>query len=146
MRQASVLLADDWSVSLNGKVSVFGLYGTDIYIPFEPYISTQLVFVFLVETEPNDPFKSLALSVKLPGGDPRVLGLPIETFVVGKTDKESRWMLKYPFLYSMPVLQQGQIEAKVIHENGEIICKAAPFIILRPLVQAAPSQDASTSS
>jgi hypothetical protein len=95
-------------------------------------LAIQLVFVFIVETEPNDPFQSLALHVRLPRGEPKVMQLPLHTFADGKTDKESRWCLKYPLLYPMPILQQGQIEAKVIHEKGEIICATAPFIVLRP--------------
>jgi hypothetical protein len=58
MRQASILLADDWTASIGGKASIVGLYGTDLYIPIDPYFATQLVFVFIVETEPNDRGKT----------------------------------------------------------------------------------------
>jgi hypothetical protein len=131
MRQASVFVADDWTTSIGGKTSISGVYATDIYIPMEPYFAVQLVFVFLIETDPNDPFQTLVLQVKLPGGEPKSMALPLHTFRDGVSD-QVKWCLKYPLLYPTPVLRPGQIEAKVIHERGEIICSAAPFIVLRP--------------
>ncbi len=124
-----MFVADDWTTSIGGKISISGVYGTDIYIPMEPYPAIQLVFVFLVETDPNDRFQTLVLQVKLPGEAPKSMALPLHTFKDGATD-QIRWFMKYPFLYRSPVLRRGQIEAKVIHEKGEIICSAAPIIIL----------------
>ena len=42
------------------------------------------------------------------------------------------WCLKYPLLFTTPILRPGPVEAKVIHEKGEI-STAAPFIVLRPI-------------
>ena len=42
---------------------------------------------------------------------------------------KKRWCLKYPWLIKNAVLNQGYIEAKVIHERGEIVL-AAPYISL----------------
>ena len=37
-----------------------------------------------------------------------------------------------PLLFTTPILRPGPVEAKVIHEKGEI-STAAPFIVLRPI-------------
>jgi hypothetical protein len=127
MRQASVLVSDDFTQTLSGKFNLFGAYTTDIRIPFEPYIGNQLVFLFLVETSPDDPFKSLELHVVLPGGDSRHQPLALEKFTPGMADQR-RWSLKYPLLFASPILNTGPIEATVIHEKGTI-STAAPFIV-----------------
>lgn len=92
-------------------------------------MASQLVFAFVIEAPPEDPYQSIQISVTLPGGDTRSLDLPVSKFVAGEADKK-RWCLKYPLLFLNPVLRPGQIEAKVIHEKGEIIT-VAPFVILK---------------
>jgi hypothetical protein len=127
-RQATVLVADDWVTALSGKVTISGVYGTDMSIPVDPFMASQLVFAFVIETSPEDPYQSIEIRVTLPGGDTRSLHLPVGKFISGEADKK-RWCLKYPLLFRNPVLRPGPIEAKVIHEKGEIIT-AAPFVIL----------------
>src|SRR5215469_533653 len=38
---------------------------------------------------------------------------------------------KYPLLFTTPILRPGPVEAKVMHERGEVYT-AAPFIVLTP--------------
>jgi hypothetical protein len=127
-RQASVFVADDFTYSLNGKFNLFGVYTADIAIVADPSVANQLVFLFEIETPPDEPFESLELSVTLPGGDTRRLPLPLENFRPTSSDK-IRWNLKYPLLFPTPTLRPGPIEAKVIHEKGEISV-VAPVIAL----------------
>jgi hypothetical protein len=44
--KASVVAADEAAYSVSGKISIFGIYGTDISIPTDPTVATQLVFFF----------------------------------------------------------------------------------------------------
>jgi hypothetical protein len=129
-RYASVLVADDVTHSISGKLNLSGVYPTDIVIPFEPWTANQLVFVFIIETDPTDPYQSLTVHVELPGGDSRHMVLPLKNFAPGEADKR-RWSLKYPLLFSNPILQAGPIFANVIHESG-ILFTGAPVIVLRP--------------
>jgi hypothetical protein len=130
MLQATVIVADDFTYTLSGKQNVFGIYTGEIQIPSDPCIGHQLIFLFIIETCPDDPYQHLALRVELPGGDFREFELAMNRFDVGLSDQR-RWCLKCPLLFSAPILKPGPIEAKVIRESGEI-STAAPFIILSP--------------
>ena len=128
MRQAAVLVSDDSSYSLNGKFSINGIYGNDIQIPNDPTYATQLVFTFIIETDPDDPFQKLELHVELPGGDNRHLAINLQRLLPSYADQK-RWRIQMPLLFLRPILKPGFIEAKVIHERGEI-SPAAPAIVL----------------
>jgi hypothetical protein len=143
-RQATVIVADDATYSLSGKLNIIGAYATDITIPNIPTVATQLVFVFIVETEPDDPYKHLAVRVELPSGDARQLQLPLHTFVSGEADK-IRWCVKYPMLFQAPILTPGPIVTSAIHENGMILT-AAPVIIFRPPIVAQLQANTPTSA
>jgi hypothetical protein len=127
-RQATVLVSDDWSFSLNGKSSAFGIYSQDIVIPKDPTEAIQLVFLFIVETAPDDPFQTLEVAVELPGGDSRRLAIGLPGTILSVSDQR-RWCTKFPLLFARPILRPGFIEARVIHEKGEISA-AAPAIVL----------------
>jgi hypothetical protein len=139
MRQATLLVADDLTYTLTGKLSILGVYQSDIVIPHDPYFVNQLVFFFAIETPPDDPCLSVELVVTLPGdGGERRLSLPVANFVTTPADK-SRWTIKYPLLFQGLLLHKGQIEAKVIHEKGEISV-AAPYVNLQPpVISPAPN-------
>jgi hypothetical protein len=129
-RQATLVVADDASYTLTGKINLSGIYPTDINIPRNPTFAGQLVFMFVIETEPNDPYRQISLRVELPGGDSRQLELQVGTFKDGESDK-IRWCLKFPLLFQNPVLRPGPIAASVIHDKG-IILTVAPSLVLRP--------------
>lgn len=133
-RQATLATADEATLTLTGKLNLFGIYATDISIPKNPTIVTQLVFVFLVETDPNDLYQKLELRVDLPSGDSRHLPVNLGILKVGQSDTV-RWSLKYPLLFQNAILSPGPIKASVIHDK-EIIHPAAPFVVL---AQASPT-------
>jgi hypothetical protein len=142
MRQASVIVCEDVTYTLSGKMNIQGVFTTDIGIPFEPYIAVQLVFVFLIETSPDDLFQKLELSVELPGGQ-QSLRHPINIPALRPAAGDSlRWSLKTPLLFPSVILHPGPIVTKVIHDKGEITT-AAPFIVLN---KPATSSIASTPS
>jgi hypothetical protein len=133
-RQATLVTADEATISLSGKMNIFGVYSTDITIPTETTVVTQLVFVFLVETDPDDIYQKLELRVDLPSGDFR--HLPVNLTNLKATHADTiRWSLKYPLLFQNAILKPGPITAAVIHEKG-IIYPASPFVVLRQTMPA----------
>ena len=126
-RQATVLVSDELTFSLNGKTNAFGIYTNDIIIPKDPTEGIQLIFMFIIETAPDDPFQTLEVVVELPGGDSRRLAIPLGTIL--SVSDQRRWCTKFPLLFARPILKPGFIEAKVVHERGEI-STAAPAIVL----------------
>jgi hypothetical protein len=139
MRQASVITCEDVTYTLSGKMNIQGMFTSDIGIPFEPFIANQIVFLFLVETSPDDPFETLELSVELPVSQ-QSLRHPVNIPSLRLSAGDSfRWSLKAPLLLSTAILHAGPIIAKVIHEKGEIRA-AAPFIVLnKPTTASTPS-------
>jgi hypothetical protein len=129
-RQATILVSDEVTYSLSGKLNIFGTYTADIQIFDDPTPAVQLVFLFIIETDPNDPYQSLELEIALPGMQKNRMAIPVSRLVPSHSDK-MRWCLKYPFLVVSPLLRPGPIEAKIIHEKGEISV-AGPTIVLRP--------------
>jgi len=127
-RQASVLVCDDLLVALNGKFTMLGMYTADIVIPTDPSISGQLVFLFVVETDIKDPFRSVTLQVALPESAPTRFQIPIMPPLDVHPDRE-RLIVRWPLVVSPAILKPGKIEAKVIHETGEINA-AAPWVLL----------------
>ena len=117
-RQASVLISDDLWVSLVGKFIINGVYTKDIIIPTDPTVGVQLVFLFQISTEIDDLFEKLQVQVTLPGQPPTTAEIPIAPFF--PAPGHTRWLLHWPLLARQPVLRPGRIEAKVIHEKGEI--------------------------
>jgi hypothetical protein len=140
-RQASVLVADEVYFNLHGKAILHGIYNTDLVITSDQMTAPQLVFYFMIETDISEPFHSLSVQITLPGNDPirhHVL-VPPPQFVAAQAQMNptrSRWYTRHPVLIPAPVLRAGQIEAKVIHESGEIIV-GSPWIV-NPTASLAP--------
>ena len=131
-RQASLLMADEIYYNLYGKAILQGVYQGDIRIPTDPSFSHQFIFYFMAETDSTDPFRSLVAEVTLPGNPTvrEVVGL-IPPEVIKNASKEARAFYRHPLLVRTPTLRPGRIEAKMIHESGEIIV-GAPSILLIP--------------
>jgi hypothetical protein len=115
-RSAVLLAADEVLYTLNGKIHLQGVYTGNIFINFTPSYIAQLVLMFIVETDSHEPFQSLTLEATLPGGGPVRTTVPL---VGGMGIPGGRITIKYPLLISQ-ALMPGRIEAKVIHEHGEI--------------------------
>jgi hypothetical protein len=132
-RFASVLVCDELLFALNGKWTISGIYTGDLAIPTENTVIPQMVFLFLIETDIDDPFQSLKLEVTFPGMAPAYLELPENALVLqgivppGRTKRVAR----VPFLITQPVLRSGKIVTKVIHEKGEISA-TGPWITVTP--------------
>lgn len=136
-RQAQLLVADEIYFNLWGKALLHGIYHGDLVINGETSQAPQLVFFFMLETDLSDPFRNLQVEVKLPGNDPiRVPVLitypaPPSTIQQGRT----RLFYRHPLLIPQPMLRLGRIEAKAIHESGEIEIGAPWISNPQPTVQ-----------
>jgi hypothetical protein len=118
-RQATILVSDDFLVSLTGKFTIIGIYTGDIGIFSDPSPALQLVCLFIVECDIGDPFQKLTFEIQIPGEqEPRRISQTIITppAIPGR----SRWILRIPIPLTNVLLKPGQLRGKVIHEKGEI--------------------------
>lgn len=122
--QVSTLVCDEALVSLNGKLTLGGIYTGDIGIPGSEHTAPQLVFIFLIEGDEADYSSMLSLEVKLPGEHPRSSAIPVPPVPPGR----SRWTFRWPFLLASTTLRPGLIEAKIVSEKGEVSA-TAPRIV-----------------
>jgi hypothetical protein len=137
-RTAVVLISDELTFSMNGKFNILGMYTGDIFIPADPTPVAQLVFLFVIETAPDDPYQSLVLEIALPdGGGGTKVQIAMQQLVLTHSDQR-RWILRQPVLVQNAILRPGPIEAKVIHERGEIT-PATPSILLNPPLRPPPA-------
>jgi hypothetical protein len=119
-RHATFFVCDDVLVALNGKYTIAGMYTADIVIPHEPFKLSQLVFMFEVQTPTEHPFKSFVLQISLPG-EPAPHQLDLSGAIQLQIPGRTRAIYRIPFLIQTPLLRTGEIEAKVIHEEGELL-------------------------
>jgi hypothetical protein len=132
MRQATAIVCDDLLVSMNGKMTLLGVYTSDMGIPAEGHRLNQLIFLFIVEGDLSDPLKSLKVQVKLPSGSSAEAELPIlENVIARQGDDRTRWIAKVPLALQAPIMSAGKIEARVIHDQGQIDV-VLPWIVLTP--------------
>ena len=145
-RQATLLVADELLVSVTGKFIVQSVFTSDIVLATDPMLVAQLIFFFLIECDIQNPFQTLAVQVTLPGESPVTSAVPIvrpapDSIPPGRT----RWINRWPIVYSLPTLRPGRIEAKVIHESGEIAV-TAPWIVMVGAGSNLPGTGAAMSS
>jgi hypothetical protein len=128
-RQATLIVADDMYTSMSGKQTLQGIYTADINIPSNPSIAPQLVFYFIVETDINDPFQSVALEITFP--DEPTQRIAVSLTIPPVLPDRTRTSFRVSALVPFPKLKPGHIIAKVIHEKGEILVMA-PWISVMP--------------
>jgi hypothetical protein len=117
-RYATAFVCDDVLISLSGKFNAIGMYTSDIVIPSDTITVNQLVFLFHMECELSDPFKSLVMEVSLPGEEPK--SMPIAFAIPPSIEGRTKWTLRWPFLISMAVLRPGRVSTRVLHDQGVI--------------------------
>jgi len=125
-RQATVIVSDELLISLTGKVTILGAYTGDIKIMQEPTTVAQLVFLFIIETSLEDPYRNLTVQVTFPEAEPVRQDIPIGVVV---SPERTRWISRWPLLIPQPILRPGRIDAKLFHEQGELTL-AAPWIVM----------------
>jgi hypothetical protein len=135
-RQASLLVADEIFYNLQGKAILQGIYHADLSISADPSTGTQLLFFIMAETDASDPFESFAVEITLPGSAPFRQEVPVvpPPIIIAASPGRTRFYIRHPVLMLAPILRPGRIEAKVIHEKGEIQV-TAPWIQFNPPAQ-----------
>jgi len=128
-RLVSVLVADEIYYNLNGKAIIQGIYNSDLSILHDPTPAPQLVFYFMAETDLSEPFRSLRAEIKLPGAEPISGSIPVMWPIPAVPSDRTRMFVRWPVLAPNPILRPGRIEAKLVHESGELIA-TAPWITL----------------
>jgi hypothetical protein len=126
-RAAHLLVADDLRIALTGKLDLYGIYTGDIIIPGERLVANQLVFLWTVETDAKDPFQTLTFEITLPQAEPNRFSLSLLASPP-IPDGRTRRYVKQPQLVQPAILRPGRIQAKVIHERGEIPVRG-PWIV-----------------
>jgi hypothetical protein len=119
-RKASVFACDDLHQSLNGKLTISGMYAQDIVIAGEEVMAPQLIFFFMIEGPLADPFKNITLKVVLPGEAAQEQPISVGPMPPSVDPRRNRMLMKIPYLISRPILRPGKIETIVIHEKGEL--------------------------
>jgi hypothetical protein len=130
LRQVSVVVADDMTISVVGKFNLIGAYTADIIIPTDPSFVAQLVFLFSIEGIDDTPSSQIRLEVTLPTQHPAhfdVPAAPINQMPPGR----NYWVIRQPFVFQNAILRPGQIKAKVMHDQGEIELTSLPWISSR---------------
>jgi len=118
-RKATVLVCDEVTFSLTGKFNIFGIYTGDISIPHDPTPITQLAFLFIIETDMQDIFKSLTCEITVPNL-PLVrqdIAIPLN---INVQPNRPRLVIRWPIVLPNLLLSPGAITSRVIHDKGEI--------------------------
>jgi hypothetical protein len=126
-RQASLLIADEIYYNLHAKAILQGIYAGDLFISTNPSSTAQLIFYFMAETDVTDPFRTLIAEVTLPESSPTQAPIPVQGPTTLPSDR-TRLFVRWPILIPAPILRPGKINAKLIHESGEIAV-VTPWIV-----------------
>ena len=127
-RQAMLLVADEIFFNLTGKAILNGIYTGNLLIGPATGFVPQLVFFFMVETDLSDPFRSLQAEVTFPESAPITSTVPVTWPIPLSPVDRTKFSVRWPMLLQNLTLRPGKINAKLIHESGEIIV-SAPWIV-----------------
>lgn len=119
-RTAYVLVCDDATWSLTGKMNLFGVYGNDIMIPHTEMAINQMVFYFDIQTGADDPFQQLSIQIEFPGDPALQQAIAIENPSSPRPTGRTKITYKVPFMVQQRILRPGKINTHVIHERGKI--------------------------
>jgi hypothetical protein len=131
-RAAHVITCDDLRVEIGGKFIVVGMYTGGIVIPANEMAVNQIIFLFMISTEIDNPFESLACEITLPGSDPIRINISLSNAPVDEKMRSlgaRRRIYNFPMMIANPIFRPGRVEGKVIHESGELVPIGLPLII-----------------
>jgi hypothetical protein len=125
--QFSVIVSDDFLISLQGKFNIIGVYTGDIAIAADEIITQQLVFTFIMESSIDDVPSMITFEVSFPGEEARRMMCPL-ALPSSIPPERNKFVLRIPFAINNITLRPGRIEVKVIYEGGEVKA-TAPWIV-----------------
>jgi hypothetical protein len=90
----------------------------------------------MIESDADDPFEKISSEVTFPGQPTVRKEMPLSpsTILPGRT----RRLYKLPLLIQAAILNPGRVDAKIVHEKGEIAV-TGPWIVLAPQAKSATS-------
>ncbi len=130
-RKATFFVCDDTLISLNGKLFANGIYTGDIGIPTQDLPLAQLVCLFLIELDVDDPCQQITVRVELPGSpaSPQMtFALQHPPFVEGR----HIFVHKIPLLVQQPILMPGAISAFVNFDDQEMMAGQQWIVLSSP--------------
>lgn len=128
--RASIIVCDDILISLQGKVTIVGMYTSDLTIFSESVVASQVAFLTMIEADLEDLPDSMHVEITFPGEKPQVIAVQSPgTIQVGPN--RSKIVIKVPAQAIQITLRPGKIEAKVVYPGGETVV-AAPWIVQLP--------------
>ena len=135
--QASLLVCDDSRLEITGKGILIGIYVTDMIITAPKLQIAQLQFFLMFDFDVHETPKTLTFEVTLPNQPPTVwpLTMPDKLSVPEGRD---RAYIRQPFQIIAPILEPGRIEARVIHDKGDVRIRG-PWIVLAPQQSQQPA-------
>jgi hypothetical protein len=134
-RTAFVTIADEMYTSINGKQNIIGAYSQDIAIATDSFRANQIVFVFRLETDIDDPPRSLSVEITFPGQKPIVTTIPLPPDPI-KLPGRTKQTLTFAFPAMYVELRPGKIDVRVIHERGSINVLAPWIVMVQPQTAA----------
>ena len=125
---ATVEVCDDLRFEKDNKMTVVGVYNTDIGIIPGPNPVLKLIFLFHIdgdrETVPSDLFVQVGIGSK----EPRRQAVEIPAYVKEKT--KAHWRLRGVVVFHNEIIEPGEVDAKVI-VDGEAYDVASPNFVKR---------------
>lgn len=135
--RAIVVVADDASTSISGKLTLSGIY-SNITLPEQEITIPQLVFCFFVEFPLSTAPEMVTVEIALPGVTAVLSPVQLPPRPPIGERAADAFRLIIPMLN--PVLRPGRVQIKIHHGNNS-------FDVLGPVITMAPSPaPASTSA
>ena len=139
-RSAYAFVCDDVRVEASGKLIFVGMYSTDITIPTDPFVATQLMVYFRFVGDIGETPKSASFEVTLPGNEPVKFAPPIPDafFQTPIPPGRTKWHGQQVVVMRPATLRAGHILGKIVHDKGETEVDL-PWIVHTPPQPSAAS-------
>jgi len=130
-RVATVLACQDVRLEYDGKLTVVGVFTTNIGVP-APMSIPQMWFLVNIEGDLSEQLESLSLHIHLPGVEEPVIH-DVPDIVAPRTiEGQTRWRHLLPLQITNMTLNPGRIRFRLIHDKGEIETGAGWIVLNDP--------------
>jgi hypothetical protein len=133
-RYAFVIPCQDVRFEFDGKLTLVGMFTSNIGIPAAPTVIPQLSFLVLIEGDLSEYLQSLKIEILLPGTpEPTKLEVPVPPIPQPMPlEGQSKWRFQMPIILANVVLYPGRIVFRIIHDQGELEVGARWVVIGQP--------------
>ena len=127
-RQASVIVADDFRLEASGKMIIIGAYAGDIGLFTEQHLINQLCFLFIIEGKIEDGLPGPGfIEITMPNGRVTTQAIP-DLDLWPKGGDRKNWIMRQLVGVQQVVLTYGQIKARIVYEDHEIV-PVCPWVV-----------------